>query len=104
MAWTYVILAGCLEAFGVMMMNGYAHTRKWRYVIAMAVGFAISFVLLSLGMRTLSMGTAYAVWTGIGAVGGTVLGMIFYGESKNWKRILCIALIISATIGLKLAS
>ncbi len=55
-------------------------------------------------MKTLPMGTAYAIWTGIGSCGGALLGIIIYGESKDWRRIACIALILSATIGLKLVS
>lgn len=55
-------------------------------------------------MKTLPMGTSYAVWTGIGATGGAILGMIFYGESKSYKRMFFIFLIICATIGLRLVS
>jgi len=55
-------------------------------------------------MKSLPAGTAYAVWTGIGTVGGTLVGMFFYGEDKDWKRILFISLIIVAVVGLKLTS
>ena len=55
-------------------------------------------------MKFLPMGTAYAIWTGIGASGGAILGMIFYGESKDWRRIVCIAMVLGAAIGLKLVS
>ncbi|RIL76894.1 hypothetical protein BUY37_02930 [Staphylococcus cohnii] len=66
--------------------------------------FAISFLTLSIAMQQLSMSTAYAVWTGIGAVGGAVLGMVFYKESTDIKRIICILVILGSTIGLKLLS
>lgn len=104
MDWFYVILAGLFEAFGVVMINAYTQKKKWHYLAALIIGFIFSFVLLSLAMKTLSMGTAYAVWTGIGAVGGTVFGMLLYNESKDWKRIVCILLIISAAVGLKLTA
>jgi paired small multidrug resistance pump len=54
-----------------------------------------------MAMKTISMGTAYAVWTGIGTVGSALIGILFLGESAGWKRLLFIAMIISATIGLK---
>jgi paired small multidrug resistance pump len=55
-------------------------------------------------METLPMGTAYAIWTGIGASGGALIGMLFYGESKDWRRILFIAMVLSSAVGLKLVS
>nr|WP_194950242.1 SMR family transporter [Anoxybacillus flavithermus] len=67
-------------------------------------GFLVSFSLLSIALSTLPMGIAYAVWTGIGTVGGTLVGMFVYGDAKDWKRILFIALIITAIVGLKLSS
>ena len=70
-------------------------------VLYMVAGFALSFFLLSMAMKTISMGTAYAVWTGIGTVGSALIGILFLGESAGWKRLLFIAMIISATIGLK---
>jgi len=68
----------------------------------MGTGFGLSFLFLTLAMNDLPMGTAYAVWTGIGAAGGAVLSMVLYNESKDWKRLVCIGLVLSATIGLKL--
>ena len=59
---------------------------------------------LSTSMMYLPMSTAYAIWTGIGAVGGAILGMIFYNESKDIKRVVCILVILGSTIGLKLVS
>jgi Membrane transporters of cations and cationic drugs len=59
---------------------------------------------LSYAMNTIPMGTAYAVWTGIGASGGALIGMFFFGESKDWKRIVFITMILIATIGLKITS
>lgn len=104
MAWVMLLLAGCFEMFGVTMINKYHHDKKIMSFIFLLVGFACSFLFLSLAMETLPMGTAYAVWTGIGASGGAILGILFYGESKEWQRILFIAMIISSAIGLKLIS
>ena len=61
-------------------------------------------MLLSIAMQTIPMGTAYALWTGVGVVGGTIIGMIFYGESKNFKRIFYIGIVLIAAIGLKLVA
>ena len=104
MAWIYLLIAGICEAFGVLMINKLNNERSLQSLLLLIVGFGASFSFLALSMKTLPMGTAYAIWTGIGAVGGAVLGMIFYNESKDWKRIVCIAMIIAATIGLKLVS
>ncbi len=104
MAWAYVILAGCCEVVGVAGMNGVARKRDLRSAILLLAGFAASFTLLNLSFRTLDMGVAYAVWTGIGAAGSTVVGMFFLGESKDLKRIFFISLIIAGVVGLKLIS
>ncbi|MFJ8234741.1 DMT family transporter [Ureibacillus sp. NPDC094379] len=104
MAWGYLVIAGIFEMFSVIMINKMYVDRHWMPAVMMVLGFCMSFFLLSLAMQTLPMGTAYAIWTGIGASGGAIFGMLFYNESKDWRRIVCIALIISATIGLKLVS
>ncbi|KGX90944.1 multidrug resistance protein SMR [Pontibacillus halophilus JSM 076056 = DSM 19796] len=102
MAWVYLLVAGIFEMSGVTLMNKW-HQEKKKYVLGLiALGFAGSFGFLSLAMNTLSMGTAYAIWTGIGAAGGALLGMVLYNESKERKRIAFILVIIGATIGLKL--
>ncbi|MTH53605.1 QacE family quaternary ammonium compound efflux SMR transporter [Bacillus mangrovi] len=104
MAWFYVIAAGIFEMLGVLMLNRVAKKQSFINFLLLAVALGTSFTLLSASMQTLPMGTAYSIWTGIGAAGGAILGMILYGESKDWKRIFFIALILSATIGLKLVS
>lgn len=103
MDWLLLIGAGFCEMIGVAMMAKLQTRRNWGTLSLLVLGFAASFVLLSLAMRTLPMGTAYAVWTGIGASGGAVLGMLLYGESRDMRRILCIVLILGAAVGLKLA-
>lgn len=104
MAWTLLILAGLSEAFGVVMINKFNKSRNWQSLILLVLGFGASFLFLAFAMKFLSMGTAYAIWTGIGASGGAILGMMFYGESKEWRRIACLAMVLSAAIGLKLVS
>lgn len=104
MAWVALIIAGAFETFGVAMMNQYSVSRTWKPLVLLLLGFAISLFLLEYSMNSIPMGTAYAIWTGIGVVGGTIVGMLIYGESKNWKRILFIFIILCASIGLKLVS
>ena len=89
MSWIFLIMAGIFEMVGVLML---------------IAGFGLSFWLLSLAMETLPMGTAYAVWTGIGASGGAILGMIFYGEPRNTLRIVFITMVLGSAVGLKLVS
>lgn len=104
MAWLALIFAGLFEMFGVAMINKLYIDRNWKSVALLIIGFGGSFLLLAYAMETLPMGTAYAIWTGIGASGGALLGMILYGESKDWRRIVCISLVLSAAVGLKLVS
>lgn len=104
MAWVCLVLAGLCEMFGVAMINKVHRDRGWLPVFLLVVGFGASFVLLSIALQSLPMGTAYAIWTGIGAAGGAVVGMVWYGESRDWKRIVFIAMILGASVGLKLIS
>lgn len=104
MAWIYLGLAGILEigwALGLKHVDGF--TRLWPSVATVAAMVA-SMVLLALAARTLPIGTAYAVWTGIGAAGVAILGIVWLGESRDLVRILCIGLIVAGTVGLKLSS
>ncbi|KON88382.1 transporter [Sporosarcina globispora] len=104
MSWMYLILAGIFEMIGVTMINSWHKKRNWQSLFLLFAGFGASFLFLALAMKELPMGTAYAVWTGIGAAGGAILGMILYGEPKDAKRIFFIAMVLSAAIGLKLVS
>lgn len=102
MDWIFLIMAGMFEMIGVLMINK-LHREKNRLSLALLIGsFGLSFLFLSLAMETLPMGTAYAVWTGIGASGGALLGMLFYKEPRNVLRILCIAIVLGSAVGLKL--
>jgi quaternary ammonium compound-resistance protein SugE len=104
MPWVYLVIAGLLEigwAIGLKFTDGW--TKLWPSIIT-AVLMIISFGFLSLAMRSLPMGTSYAVWTGIGAVGTVVTGIIFFGEPRNPAQLISIALIIVGLIGLKLSA
>ena len=102
MAWLYVFIAGVFEtvwAIGMKYSDGFS--RPWPSVLTIAA-MLISFVLLSYAMKTLPVGTTYAVWTGIGAAGTALMGMLLFGESREAARILCIGLIIAGILGLRL--
>ena len=102
MAWTLLVAAGILEigwAIGLKYTEGF--TRLWPSVWTIAA-MAASMYLLALAARTLPIGTAYAVWVGIGAAGAMILGMALLGEPKTIARIACVGLIVAGVIGLKL--
>ncbi len=101
MAWIYLSLAGVFEiawAIGLKYTEGF--TRLWPSVMTL-IAMAVSFALLSHSLKTLPIGTAYAVWTGIGAVGTALVGMLILGETRDAVRILCILLIVAGIAGLK---
>ena len=102
MDWFTLIIAGLLETFGVAMINQLSVKRNWQTVILLILGFGSSLALLSYSLQFIPMGTGYAIWTGIGVVGGALIGMIFYGESKDWRRMVFIAMVLCSVIGLKL--
>lgn len=102
MAWIALVMAGFFEMMGVYMISRYNRQKNMRNLFLLIVAFTFSFSGLAYAMETLPMGTAYAIWTGIGAAGGALLGMLFFNESKDWRRILCIGLVLSSAICLKL--
>lgn len=104
MSWVFLVLAGICEMMGVLMINKWHHDKSLLSLLYLFAGFGASFVLLALAMESLPMGTAYAIWTGIGASGGAILGMIFYQEPKNVARLFFIALVLGSAVGLKLIS
>lgn len=102
MAWLLLFVAGLLEicwAVGLKYTEGF--TRSLPTVLTVAAMVA-SMVLLGLAVRTLPIGTAYAVWTGIGAAGTVIAGIVFLGESASVLRILCVLVILAGIMGLKL--
>lgn len=104
MAWVSLILAGLFEMFGVAMINKLHKDRNWQSLLLLFIGFGASFLFLAYAMKNFPMGTAYAIWTGIGASGGAIIGMLLYGESKDWRRVVFIAMVLGAAVGLKLVS
>ena len=101
MAWVLLIIAGLLEtiwAISLKYTDGF--TRFWPSVLTI-VALAASMILLAQAARTLPIGTAYAVWTGIGAVGTALLGMILFNEPATAGRLVCIALVVCGIAGLK---
>ncbi len=104
MNWLYLIIAGLFEiawAIGLKYTEGW--TKLWPSVVT-AVLMIASFYFLSMAIKTLPIGTAYAVWTGIGTVGAAILGMIHFNEPRDIVRVACIFLIIAGIAGLKLTS
>ncbi|MBD2863713.1 MULTISPECIES: quaternary ammonium compound efflux SMR transporter SugE [Paenibacillus] len=104
MAWFYLVIAGLFEvvwAFGLKYSHGF--TRIGPSVITVA-GMAVSFFFLSLALKSLPIGTAYAIWTGIGALGTVIVGMILFGEPREWTRILFLLFIVTGIVGLKVTS
>ncbi|MCL7747554.1 SMR family transporter [Halalkalibacter sp. MEB205] len=89
---------------GVAMITQFNRKRGVLQLLLLVSAFGLSFLFLSLAMSILPMAIAYAVWTGIGAAGGVVIGMLFYNESKHWKRLFFLSMIIFASVGLKLVT
>jgi quaternary ammonium compound-resistance protein SugE len=95
-------VAGLLEVVWSSSMKASEGFTRHLYTLVTLVAAWLSFWLLGLAMKTLPLGTAYAVWTGIGTIGAAVLGMVFFKEPATAARILCIAAIIGGIVGLKL--
>lgn len=103
MAWLLLVVAGLLEvgwAIGLKYTDGF--TKPWPSIFTVAA-MVISVVLLGTAMKSLPVGTSYAVWVGIGAVGTAVLGIVLFGESATSGRLISLGLIVAGIVGLKLA-
>lgn len=102
LAWFFLFTAGCAEiVFAVSLKYNEGFTKLWPSVVT-GVSGAVSFYLLVLAIKTLPLGTAYAVWTGMGAVGVAIIGIFLFKESADWIRLVSISLIIIGIVGLKL--
>lgn len=104
MAWVILMLAGLCETFAVAMINQLSVKRNWQTVSLIILGLGLALGLLSYSLRSIPMGTGYAVWTGISVVGSALIGMIYFEESKDWKRLIFITMILYSAIGLKVIS
>lgn len=100
-AWLLLVVAGLLEIVWAVSMKASQGFTKPQFTTITLVAAGLSFWLLGLALRQLPVGTAYAVWTGIGAVGAAILGIVLYGESLTLVRVACIALIVCGILGLK---
>lgn len=104
MGWVYILIASVFEiswAVGLKYSDGFTHLKASIFTV---VTMILSYIFLALGVKQIPVGTAYAVWTGIGAVGVAVYGMLYFNESKEVLRILFILLIVAGVIGLRLTS
>jgi quaternary ammonium compound-resistance protein SugE len=104
MGWVYILIASVFEiswAVGLKYSDGFTHLKASIFTI---ITMILSYIFLALGVKQIPVGTAYAVWTGIGAVGVAVYGMLYFNESKEVLRILFILLIVAGVIGLRLTS
>ncbi|MBY0223540.1 multidrug efflux SMR transporter [Mammaliicoccus sciuri] len=102
MAWVYLAIASLGEIFGVISINYYLQKRTIKRLLLIVGVFSFGFVFLSLAMRDIQMSTAYAVWTGLGAAGAVLAGILIFKESASVKRIFFLSLIIVGAVGLKL--
>jgi quaternary ammonium compound-resistance protein SugE len=104
MAWLYLLAAGLFEvgwAVGLKYTDGFSKILPTAWTLASMI---LSVWLLGLALKTLPLGTAYAIWTGIGTIGTVILGILWLGESANVLRLVCIAFIVAGIAGLKLVS
>lgn len=104
MAWFYLFLASFGEIFGVASINMYLKKKSWGWLLALVIAFSLGFYFLSLAIRVIPLGTAYAVWTGLGATGAVIMGVIFFRESMSFLRVIFLTCIISGAVGLRLVS
>ena len=104
MAWTYLFLAGIAEIVWASALKQTDGFTKLGPSLITAVFYVISIYVLSLALRSISLGVGYAVWTGIGVVGVAGVGILLYGESIDTRQLICISMIVLGIIGLQLSS
>ncbi len=104
MAWVYLIIASFGEIFGMTSINLYIRKRTIPRILLVFATFGFGFFFLSLAMRTLPMGVSYAVWTGLGAAGAVLVGILFFKEEASWQRIFFLGCIIAGAVGLRVLS
>lgn len=104
MAWIYLYIAGLLEIFWAISLKYTEGFNHLRWSIVTVVGMIGSFYFLAQALKTIPVGTAYAIWTGIGAAGTAILGIILFSESAALARLACICVIVAGIVGLKFTS
>lgn len=102
MSWIYLLLAGMLEIAGVVGVKKVSEKASWTGYFMLIGGFIISLSLLQLALEEIPLSIAYAIWTGIGTLGATIIGIFYHNEAKNSMRLFCIFGIIVTIIGLRL--
>lgn len=102
MHWVYLLLAGLMEIGWMIGMKQSEGFSRPAWSAATGAAMLASFFFLSKAIKVLPLGTAYAIWTGIGAVGGVVVGMVLFNEPRDWPRLVCVALVVIGIVGLKL--
>ncbi|HLR03391.1 MAG TPA: multidrug efflux SMR transporter [Virgibacillus sp.] len=101
MAWIYLVIASFGEIFGVMGINLYLQKRSVSWLLFLIATFGFGFLFLSLALREIQLGTAYAIWTGLGAAGAVLMGILFFKEPADKYRLLFLTCIIAGAVGLK---
>ena len=104
MAWVYLVLAGGLEVFWSTFMKLSEGFSKPGYTVLTLVGMAARFILLAQATKVLPLGTSYAIWTGIGALGAVIVGIVLFREPATALRIFFVALLLAGILGLKMTS
>lgn len=102
MTWFYLVIASFGEIFGVMSIRFYIQKKTITRLLLVVVTFGFGFYFLALAMKRIPLSTAYAVWTGLGAAGAVIMGILFFKESAGWKRMLFLFFIIAGAVGLKI--
>lgn len=102
MSWIFLLLAGFMEIIGVILIKKSEGFRRLYWTLACIPSMGLSFYFLSKALATIPIGTAYSIWTGIGAAGAALLGIWLYNESREPKRLFFIGMVIVGVIGLKL--
>ena len=101
MAWVYLMIASLGEIFGVASINMFLKKKSLTWLSILVLSFTFGFVFLALAMNDIPLGTAYAVWTGLGATGAVLMGIIFFRESASIVRMLFLTCIITGAVGLR---
>lgn len=104
MAWFYLVIASFGEIFGVACINMYLKRKSLFWFLMLVLSFSFGFLFLRLAMNDIVLGTAYAIWTGLGATGAVLMGILVFREPASMKRIIFLTCIISGAVGLKLLS
>lgn len=102
MAWFYLFIASFGEIFGMAAINLYIEKKNWQRLLLVVIAFSFGFLFLGLAMIDIPLATAYAVWTGLGATGAVIMGVLFFKESISLLRIIFLTLIITGAVGLRI--